>query len=342
MWKFAAWAGIVLVLSACATGGYVTSSGRVRSTTCDFGAKIAILPQKGFNLENNGYSGKDGPYVAPKARQINWSVGPEKDYGAQLIDAYSKSPDFLKARLCDLTAVFIDTSRTVNGWGFWENPSPDGREPQPGNRTFVAISSNFLKAHSSLQSNEDSRIINLTDYNGQFSSDGDFTATLIGVFAHEIAHILWVYDAETTKIIVPSLRACGPFANSWKHSIERGKPLVIFNDPDNDPKPRKVKAIKDGADKPEKLKEHFGRAGDKVKRWASVFAAVSPIEDFAETYRLYALTSRSSNQTSPLPVQTLELTGIPMSTIDVVADIKDSSTDLAGKKACIAAIDGRI
>jgi hypothetical protein len=231
-----------------------------------------------------------------------------------------------------LDHIFIDLGSAANnpvkGWGFWERPTQSGPyEPQVDpvtaftKRKFVGLTADFLSKVQRLNDYEKAIADSQVPNNGlSYSSTLNGTTTPIEVtvqaaLAHEIGHIVWA-SINNIEAKVQTCHANGskPFDDSWQDTINRGPLFKRATHRENVPIPEPPTNVS---------------AFLTQRRWASLFAAQDPVEDFAETYRLHAITAGNSLSlqiTNPVPV-------------NLSSDVRGSSTPLGLKRKCIEEID---
>ncbi len=326
---------------------------RPRSCDADFPNKILVLPvsdSSKFNVLQNGYRNKSKPngeydrdYVPPDT-----SNSPDARYDthkSRIVAAYNLASPSFKQRLCSLDYIFIDLNtypeNYPGGWGFWENPLPSGgrhRQGIPGtkpgdwiSRNFIGITKAYLDQSPDLRSYEQTIADNLVAQGAvQYSSKGSEAVALLGVMAHEIGHILWVRDGLEQKV-----RRCPAFKDSWVTPIVRGPNFKKPKDKDpvnpNTSVPHSLDAII--AD-PSLVDDFFGQTNPtkNENRWASLFAAQHPVEDFAETYRLHMIATS---------IEAPELSITVPFQLNLAADIANSA-QLGEKRECVRTIDDAI
>jgi hypothetical protein len=126
-----------------------------------------------------------------------------------LAKAYVLAPDYMKAKLCRLTKVFVTHSASWGpmGWGFWEGPDrlPDSKS------VYVAISDRDLTSKQSFVDVENQTIMDLLRYPDSDRGKGKSLVQLkpqaaegpefavLGELAHELGHAL-VADANMDGI----------------------------------------------------------------------------------------------------------------------------------------------
>jgi hypothetical protein len=139
-----------------------------------------------------------------------------------LAKAYSRAPDYVKAKLCRLTRLFV--ARYSKGpwasWGFWE-----GRDRPPGTGVYVAISARELgpRSKKSLADAENEIMRELLGgaqggrhYRSslarlQTSDTPDPELTVLAALAHELGHALLAdANADGTDPRHPRRKVSGP------------------------------------------------------------------------------------------------------------------------------------
>jgi hypothetical protein len=268
-------------------------------------------PAQLFNPSNTRYA-RSAEYQAPTCDNSQPVTDRQREV---LAKAYGLAPGYMKAKLCRLTKIFVIKSGSLSptmghgGWGFWETP------PRTG--TFIAISDRTLEGTVSLDDHEHEiwrRLLHLkkqpdpkalprlVDAN---SSDGAQAA--LGVLAHEMGHILLAdtnadgVDPRHPRRLVsgPPSSACFEHAfieQSWNRGLFHAnmRRWVVFGDQnDNVHKDRKIDFVL--AKLRRVVHNAISRAVVAIRRiehsgeFVSPFAAVSPEEDFVETYKYKVL-----------------------------------------------------
>jgi hypothetical protein len=119
---------------------------------------------------------------------------------------------------------------------------------------------------------------------------------VLSQIAHELGHVLF-YDIDAGNIRNQALWNCfynsnSPYQGQWK-IFQQARRWVTFNDDRGNKHKKDNKNLTD-IDKDEIHKQKYDDASKDIYDivsgdWASVFAAVSPEEDFVETYKAMAL-----------------------------------------------------
>jgi hypothetical protein len=263
------------------------------------------------------YAGKKKNYKRPTCDATH----PVNDLQRQILaKAYSRSPDYVKAKLCRLTKLFV-TTYAGYGWGFWEAPD---RPPSLG--VYVAISERNLGGTKTLSEAEDEIVRELLNIPAggrhvgrgllrlQTADPTDPDLAVLAALAHELGHVL-LADANVdgtdrrnprTKLVGPPQSACFESAilDSWDANLfhRHMQRWVLFGDQNhNRPKSHKIAFSL-------KRLQHFAHSGRfaavndvirKVydsKEFVSLPAAIRPEEDLIETYKYKVLMDATPNQ----------------------------------------------
>jgi hypothetical protein len=297
-------------------------------------------------------------YSAPVA---NGSVGGA--IAQDLGKAYCVAPDFFKQQLLGLTGIYInptgcaqgnsnncnipDTLVTENSWGYRERPNQSHNAGR-----YIATSAGLWNQgnHAPSLHGYETRLLNLLlQWTGpQYATavpDGP-EITVLAALAHEMGHIFW-YEINAPmpgQNYNPARFCSGNFFNGYWQNVNtpprwrqfgtrqdrHGRRYVQIKDIDN--------AITSG---------NFPLAGTLLATgsssgeigiyppsapWASFFGAITPDEDFVETYKFYVLNQATPKLTS-LPVQIPNQ--VPR---DIPSDyLQGLKPQLAGKIGCIVA-----
>ena len=234
-----------------------------------------------------------------------------------LAKTYVRAPDYMKAKLCRLTQLFVTHSDhgAWESWGFWE-----GAYRPPGTGVYVAISERDLASDQSFAAAENQTVdalLGRVDHRRRAvrrliglrtDAPADPELTVLGVLAHELGHALLAdTNADGTDRRHPRRAVSGPprsrcfeeafLGASWDANIfhQNMRLWVEFGDPhhnrptnpDIGPNLNRLrKAVRRG---------RLDIANDAIadvyrsKEFVSVFASISPEEDFVETYKYKVL-----------------------------------------------------
>jgi hypothetical protein len=273
----------------------------------------------------------------------------------------------------DICPGLTDKQITDASWGFREGPSlfPPNQQPSQYNK-YIAMSAgpwqqagipapNFSAYEQRILDQllpwSSSASVQKPTY-GPANTGADISAmTVLAALAHEFGHVLW-YD---TFRPVPG----GPydwstfchgtfFANSWRQ-VDAPPPWRSFGAIQNSHHPSAI-AVQDIAIA--LLHQDFRSAGDLIQginpvqgsnlqgifatngRWASMFAAFSPDEDFIETFKFYVLTKAldvdTSNNLHALNFLAIDVYGTNQVGYNIPDDYsKGKKSELIRKAHCI-------
>jgi hypothetical protein len=232
-----------------------------------------------------------------------------------LAKAYVRAPDYTKAKLCRLTQLFVTrASRDAwRSWGFWEGP-----DRPPGTGVYVAISERELGSKQSFADAENQTVRALLDVSqsrrrsfvrlpGLRSAEpADSSLTVLGVLAHELGHALLAdTNADGTNPRHPRRKVSGPprskcfdeafLGASWEPDRFFGRRWVEFGDQHKNRQKNPDVRVNFDRLRIAVRRGRIDRADDAIrnvyasKEFASVFASLSPEEDFVETYKYKVL-----------------------------------------------------
>ena len=263
---------------------------------------------------------------------------------ADLTAAFNLAPPFFQQQLCALDGVFI-APRGQDSWGY--------RNIQDGKR-YLALSASLRKngGPPNFSAYEDQVVQRLLNgwsglkHTHKASADDAPEVTVLAALAHEFGHILFYDTFVNPRGSAPNYSAfCDGtfFTQSWQSLPPipitwRSYGEIVGAHKSDDVQIQEVLnalpthrlAIRLGAGR--LLRRLLGLADRSGGRWASLFAAFSPDEDFVETFKLFVLKNSKS------PLQSLELK-IPVQGTIVTADIAGQCRQrpvLTAKLACFA------
>jgi hypothetical protein len=233
-----------------------------------------------------------------------------------LANAYVRAPDYMKAKLCRLTQLFVTRASSRDAWrswGFWEGP-----DRPPGKGVYVAISEQQLGAKQSFADAENQTVkalLGLSHNHRRFvarlpglrtSGPEDPGLMVLGVLAHELGHALLAdTNADGTNPRHPRRKVSGPprskcfdeafLGASWEPDRFYGRRWVEFGDQHNNLQKNPDVRVNFDRLRMAVRRGRIDRADDAIrnvyasKEFASVFASLSPEEDFVETYKYRVL-----------------------------------------------------
>ena len=298
----------------------------VTSPTCPDGSAFLSHVQ----LVLGGYDPSSN-YGNPPPAGIGTPIDASSTYAPALADAFQLAPTAFQSRLCGLTAIYINGPANCgslaacdsNSWGYRPGSAPT--------QAYVAISAALWNLtcpnskgpylFSCFEGDLFDAALNLPASNtqaprhGHANSDADnFYMTILAALAHEVGHVRWYqvmnptnpgtqnYDPNT---FCTSGGQPGFFTYSWygwqgkvtvppywlgfaeRDSIDQH--LSGDSDIGTIDKYVQNNDLKHAAPLIDKLYQ----SGDP---WPSFFSAVSPEEDFVETYKFYVLTNVQDNK----------------------------------------------
>jgi hypothetical protein len=238
-----------------------------------------------------------------------------------LARAYRLAPEDMRLRLCQLTQIFV-ASASVGSWSFLE-----GRDRPPGTGVYIGVSEWKLASDKSVADAENETIAELLGFSDSdhaqaariprlhTSAPPDPGLTVLATLAHEVGHLL-LSDSNADgsdpahprrKVSDPPPSACfedsflglswdaGTFHQHMRRFVgfgtqnrnRRTNPTLAFD------VEQLRSAVQDGRFVPVIDAVH---AVYRAREFVSFFAAVSPEEDFVETYKYHALAEAMRRQ----------------------------------------------
>src|SRR5260370_20076680 len=189
--------------------------------SCDSDSDGTKFAEKG--CYTNYYPGEAGFGRAyrPPACIKNTVTKRQKEVLAKI---YSRAPDYLQAKLCRLTQLFVTRPAPWGpvGWGFWEGP-----DKPPGKGVYLAISARELERKKSIADAENEiadQLLGLADGGRRRgprvarlrAEDSDPVLTILSAVAHEMGHVLLAdANADGQNIDHPRRRVSGPPRNAY-------------------------------------------------------------------------------------------------------------------------------
>jgi hypothetical protein len=246
-----------------------------------------------------------------------------KDQKEVLAKIYSRSPDYLKARLCRLTQLFVTDSSPWGpvGWGFWEGP-----DRPPGTGVYLAISARELDGKKSIADGENEtvdQLLGVTDGNrrglrlARLRDDGasDQVLTILAEVSHEMGHVL-LADAnmDGTNRFHPRRKVSGPprsacfedaflgaswsarkFHKNMRRWVDFGNQYHnSLTNPDVRFSLERLRAATRSR-KVDSINQAIKNVYDS-KEFVSFAASINPWEDVAETYKYRVLADATPNK----------------------------------------------
>jgi hypothetical protein len=303
-----------------------------------------------YDPEKAGFGTAYQPPACDKSKAVTEK---QKD---TLAKTYARAPDYMKAKLCRLTQLFVTRSSqgSWGSWGFWE-----GSDRPPGTGVYIAISDQDLASGQSFVDAENQTVNALLKrsdgrrrYRGRLLSlrsagTADPQLTVLSTVAHELGHALLAdTNADGTDPRHPRRRVSGPprskcfedafLGASWDASRfhQNMRRWVAFGDqyhnrhknPDAWPNLDKLRASVN--------RGRLDAANDAIakvyrsKEFMSFFASISPEEDFVETYKYKVLADAAQDQAVTLRLRGRDLNvldllkaGVPAQKVECLRDL---------------------
>jgi hypothetical protein len=284
--------------------------------------------------------------------------------------AFSIAPPFFQTQLCELTSVYINPTSctsssnnyqnncTANSWGF--------RDPSTG-ATYVALSQSLWNqpnadamSYSAYETYMLQYLIgwpkSTTLYYSPATPYNTYEVTILAALAHEVGHVL-LYDAFKPQPGVGTIynpyntRGFGAgvfYSGSWR-KVDMPPQFREFGEPQNEHDPAGCNGCNDHVAKIafHVLHQNFDRAVSilaniyaSTGRWASLFGAMSPDEDFVEMFKFYVLTQSSTEAVASLQLNYLNATGKLVTVGDIYNDYSSNSKNNSAWLQKIGGISG--
>ncbi|WP_027567933.1 hypothetical protein [Bradyrhizobium sp. URHA0013] len=237
-----------------------------------------------------------------------------------LAKIYSRAPDYLQAKLCRLTQLFVTQSKWWGpvGWGFWEGP-----DRPPGTGVYLAIASRELRSKKSIAELENetvNQLLGIRDAGGGRRAPvtrlqgvvADPVLTILSEVAHEMGHVLLAdANADGEDAAHPRRRVSGPprsacfedafLGTSWNADIfhKNMRRWADFGFQNNNVQKNPDSAFNVEGVRAAVRTRNFGVASDAIRNvyrnneFVSLQAKVAPEEDLAEMYRYKVLVDAS-------------------------------------------------
>jgi hypothetical protein len=292
----------------------------IAAATCGIGAqpflqKVQFLP--------SGYD-PSGRYDLPPFPGANPTpIDPNSKYAAALQNAFVLAPPAFQNRLCSLTAIYVngpDACATdcfrSGSWGYrakdgttyvaitaglWNLRCPDG-----SSYVYHCFETDLLNQTISWPPNPPVPLPQYTTANPEADT---FDMTILAALAHEVGHVRW-YEVLNPDIANWGGRYnpstfCGRsfFSQPWYGGVHQPPNWRYFaarrqgtglgdlhrRDPQIDTIDR-AKGINSS------VLTYLDQLYQPSQPWASFVGAVTPDEDFVETFKLWVLTNAQANQ----------------------------------------------
>jgi hypothetical protein len=171
-----------------------------------------------YTIYDPGQAGFGASYRPPICDKSHAVTAYQKEV---LAKAYSRAPDYVKAKLCRLTQLFVRSHVGPWGsWGFWEGP-----DRPPGKGVYIAISARELrraseKSVAEAENEITGELLGLSDRGRHHRprlarlrtvAPPDPPLTVLAALAHELGHVL-LADSNTdgTNARHPRRKVSGP------------------------------------------------------------------------------------------------------------------------------------
>jgi hypothetical protein len=317
----------------------------------------------------NGYD--PSPHVSdPPPPGIGVPIGNGSPYAPDLQAAFLLAPPAFQARLCGLTAIYVNGPTTCSSLSSCSGASWGYRPANAPAQAFVAISAGLWSqtcpggtpySFSCFESDVFDGVFGMDPSNSQAPRHGhanlqadNFEMTILAALAHEVGHVRWYQVMNPTSsrngYDPNSFCAASFFGYSWVTPVktppqwrpfaQRGSSdLHLGSDPQISTIDAYVRAGNMAAAAP--LLYQLYENGDP---WSGYFGAISPDEDFVGTYEFYILTNAQDDPSSGRG----HLTSLPLNfsdgrtpySPDIPKDYfyRDGKPKLHDKIACIASV----
>jgi hypothetical protein len=312
-------------------------------------------------LLSPGYDPTTG--VAPGASQILGPVAQNSPYRKDLSAAFRIAPDFFKDKLCGVTYAFVVQCANAtqctpedairNSWGLREWQGAKSGKFIATSAALWQLQNSALPFHQyknkrlALLLQTISPGLDLSQWPSPpvyspATPNNNGEVSVLGALAHEMGHVLW-YDAFVPNRggNIDLTNFCNGFytQNSWSGVNVTSNRWINFGDLVNGEthNPDYITPIRNdlNASPP-----NFAQAGEDLNQLFSdqgltgTLAAVSPDEDFVETYMLYVLLSSKLNNARQFQKLIITITGNGTTHTRDVADIFSNKSKLLTKMSC--------
>lgn len=312
--------GLAIASVADAQKGHKHKRHKGIFTTCDFVNDKLRLMMK-FNPKDFDRSQTpDGKYKSPKPATLS------STYAAPLAKAFNRASTSMQNLFCKLDYVYVttDTDPAWQPFGVWEGPGRgDGKK-------FIVIPSSTLDNISNSLSVEENdltgRVFSMLFSYFSETNTSDSVTALLAIMAHELGHVVFAAsnaDGNQPQQNPRNLPKPGPcfddnFLAAWDVSKFSPRRWVEFGTTNGN-------AYLDPNITPGTFSQNMMTYLYQKTPLVSLFASVSPEEDFVETFKYYVLATASSPPDLQIPgIQT-----------NLVSRVKPSASPLGQKVTCV-------
>jgi hypothetical protein len=311
---------------------------------CNFAAKVHFLaPGASYDPRAFASPPQGAPVGSPFAEDLN--------------RAFAIAPVAFQARLCGLDGVFIDQTACASvqecigrAWGFRQ------RYPASGQGRYIGIPAALWQGRPAYSEFANHILHALIPLDSAVYSRGNpgadtFAMTVLAVLAHELGHVRWydIIDPGRVGAHNPYAFCGGNFFVSWAGGAPAISRQPIWRELMTHSRRQARRAAGELRDH-HRTGGHVAQidaalgtppvAGDLLHElyvpaapWPDFFAAISPDEDFVETYKFKVLTSAATPLTS-LPIAIRGTAGVYREDVPA-AYFADRKPELAQKVGCI-------
>jgi hypothetical protein len=367
----------IIVIGACFACAPLLPPIQPTAATCFDGSNFlnhVVFVQNGLPPPSTN---PNTPPAAPQP--VNTTPITGTPYAQALQNAFLLAPPSFQTTLCGLTAIYVNGPTTCsnladcigNSWGFrvWQNPPA---MPQ----TYVAITAGLWSlppcsgspsyAYHCFETDLLNTVLGSTPHFFQYNSANpaadNFDMTILAALAHEAAHVRW-YQVMAPN--APGVLGYNPnnflctsnpgtpsfFSYSWSPSVQKAPVWRVFLTLDKRnhgfgapdvhkvrPQIRAIDALVNAGNMT-RAAAFLEDLYQPTQPWASYFAAISPDEDFIETYKFYVLTNAQSvTSLSEGPLTNLQIS-IAGSAHDIPGDyLAGNKPLLSSKTQCVAPV----
>jgi hypothetical protein len=322
---------------------------------------------------NGHYNYESGPPATANPTPIDPNTS---RYAAALQNAFLLAPPALQVRLCDPNMhVYVNGPESCStpdclrggSWGYrasdestyvaitaglWNLPCRDGSTPYVYHCLETDLLNTTIDWHG--------MNANPPQYGPANKEADNFDMTALAALAHEVGHVRWyeIFNPDPNNYGKPynpnPATFCSGtfFTNSWTN-VHRppywryhgaryqynAMPDKHVKDPQISDIDKAINAIAGDPHPPTKLNLALSLLDQLYQAdqpWASFFAALTPDEDFVETYKFWVLTNAQSNQVANEgPLTSLPISFVPGTTENIPYFYSTSKSSLNDKVICI-------